>query len=96
MRAKRATAAGRQARIGENVPRTAKPGPGGLPLALRLSKGLGLAPREVGWPLPAPDWRSLKPHGVPATGLLELRGSVSQRRQGMPGNKRCLKLPAAV
>ena len=51
VRAKRATAVGRQARIGENVPRTAKPGPGGLPLALRLSKGLGLAPSEVGRPL---------------------------------------------
>ena len=37
VRAKRATTAGRQARAGENVPRTAyrQPGPGGLPLALR-------------------------------------------------------------
>ena len=30
------------ARAGENVPRTARPGPGGLPLALRLSEGLGV------------------------------------------------------
>ena len=43
VRAKRATTAGRQARAGENVPRTAyrQTGPGGLPLALRLSEGLG-------------------------------------------------------
>ena len=44
VRAKRATTAGRQARAGENVPRTAyrQTGPGGLPLALRLSEGLGV------------------------------------------------------
>ena len=45
VRAKRATTAGRQGPVGENVPRTASPGPGGLPLALRLSEGLGLARR---------------------------------------------------
>ena len=44
VRANRAPAAGRQARTGENVPRTAyrQTGPGGLPLALRLSEGLGI------------------------------------------------------
>ena len=46
VRAKRATTAGRQARAGENVPRTARPGPGGLPLALRLSEGLGSTARR--------------------------------------------------
>ena len=46
VRAKRATTAGCQARDGDNVPRTAyrQTGPGGLPLALRLSEGLGSAP----------------------------------------------------
>ena len=45
VRAKRATTAGRQARAGQNVPRTAyrQTGTGGLPLALRLSEGLGRA-----------------------------------------------------
>ena len=47
VRAKRATTAGRQARAGENVPRTARPGPGGLPLALRLSEGLGISGDRV-------------------------------------------------
>ena len=44
VRAKRATAVARQARAVENAtaPRT---GPGGLPLALRLSEGLGISPR---------------------------------------------------
>ena len=42
VRAKRATTAGRQARAGENVPRTARPGPGGLPLTHRLSDWLGV------------------------------------------------------
>ncbi len=41
VRAKRATTAGRQARAGENAPSATGPGPGGLPLALRLSEGLG-------------------------------------------------------
>ena len=46
---KRSTTAGRQARAGENVPRTAyrQTGPGGLPLALRLSEWLGHAGRTV-------------------------------------------------
>ena len=45
VRAKRATTAGRQARAVENAaaPQT---GPGGLPLALRLSEGLGVAEAE--------------------------------------------------
>jgi hypothetical protein len=37
----RATTAGRQARAGENVPRTARPGLVALPLALRLNDQLG-------------------------------------------------------
>ena len=44
VRAKRATTVARQARAVENAtaPRT---GPGGLPLALRLSEGLGISSR---------------------------------------------------
>ena len=46
VRAKRATAVARQARAVENAtaPRT---GPGGLPLALRLSEGLGISSRDT-------------------------------------------------
>ena len=56
VRANRAPAAGRQARTGENVPRTAyrQTGPGGPPLVLRLSEGLGgtcgLAPSNTDFP----------------------------------------------
>ena len=38
VRAKREPTVGRQARTGENVHRTRGSGPGGLPLALRLSE----------------------------------------------------------
>ena len=41
VRAKRVTTAGRQGPDWETVPRTPGPGPGGWPLALRLSEGLG-------------------------------------------------------
>ena len=43
VRAKRATTAGRQARTGEKCTAYHRTGPGGLPLTLRLSEGLGVA-----------------------------------------------------
>ena len=49
VRAKRETTVARQARAVENAP-APRTGPGGLPLALRLSEGLGLAPFGAGWP----------------------------------------------
>ena len=54
VQAKRATTVARQARAVENAPAPLT-GPGGLPLTLRLSEGLGLAPRNAGRPLPAPS-----------------------------------------
>ena len=42
VRAKRATTAGRQARTGEKCTAYHRTGPGGLPLTLRLSEGLGI------------------------------------------------------
>ena len=42
VRAKRATTAGRQARAGGKCTAYRQTGPGGLPLGLRLSEGLGL------------------------------------------------------
>ena len=54
VRAKRATTVARQARAVENAPAPLT-GPGGLPLALRLSEGLGLAPCELEMPLLAPS-----------------------------------------
>ena len=49
VRAKRATTVGRQARAGENVPRTDSPGlVACLPLALRLSEGLGRSAVQPG------------------------------------------------
>ena len=54
VQAKRATTVARQARAVENAT-ASRTGPGGLPLALRLSKGLGLAPHIVGRPLLAPS-----------------------------------------
>ena len=48
VRAKRATAAGRQARAGENVPRTSQLGPRGTPLGLGLNEGLGTAVLTTG------------------------------------------------
>ena len=52
--AKRETTVARQARAVENAT-ASRTGPGGLPLALRLSEGLGLAPCELGMPLLAPS-----------------------------------------